>query len=168
MTSAPEISIRTATSADAEAIANIYNHYVCDTIVTFEEEPVSAAEMAARMAEVQSFALPWLVAERGDKVVGYSYATKWKGRRGYRFSVEVTVYLDPRAVGGRIGTRLYEALFEALRGRSIRAAIGGVALPNDASVALHEKLGMEKVAHFKEVGVKFDRWIDVAYWQKQL
>lgn len=160
--------IRTATAGDADAIARIYNHYVANTIITFEEQAVSSEEMAARIAEVAAASLPWLVAEQDGRVVGYAYASKWKGRCAYRFSAECTVYLDPDCVGRGYGTQLYESLFAALRERGMHAVIGGVALPNPASVALHERMGMRKVAHFREVGYKFDRWIDVGYWQATL
>ena len=160
--------IRTATAGDADAIARIYNHYVANTIITFEEQAVSSEEMAARIAEIAAASLPWLVAELDGSIVGYAYASKWKGRCAYRFSAECTVYLDPDCVGRGYGTMLYGRLFAALRERGMHAVIGGVALPNPASVALHEKLGMRKVAHFGEVGYKFDRWIDVGYWQATL
>jgi L-amino acid N-acyltransferase YncA len=163
-----ECMIRTAMAGDAEAIARIYNHYVASTIITFEEQAVSAGEMAARMAEIAAAHLPWLVAEQDGRIVGYAYASKWKGRCAYRFSAECTVYLDPDRLGMGYGTKLYERLFAALRECGMHAVIGGVALPNPASVALHEKLGMKKVAHFGEVGFKFDRWIDVGYWQATL
>jgi phosphinothricin acetyltransferase len=158
-------AIRAATSADGEAIDN---HYVTNTIVTFEEEPVAPAEMARRLEAVAAAALPWLVAEQDGRVMGYAYASRWKGRRGYRFSAEVTVYLDPGQVGRGLGTALYERLFSILRKRGIHVVIGGIALPNEASVALHEKLGLEKVAHLKEVGFKLGRWVDVGYWQRTL
>lgn len=160
--------IRAATTGDAEAIARIYNHYVAGTIITFEEQAVSIEEMAGRILEIGSASLPWLVAERDGRIVGYAYASKWKGRCAYRFSAECTVYLDPDLVGMGYGTELYQRLFAALRVRGMHAVIGGVALPNPASVALHEKMGMRKVAHFREVGYKFDRWIDVGYWQATL
>ena len=157
--------IRAATSADAESVSRIYNHYVTDTVVTFEEETVSPPAMARRIEEVRSASLPWLVAELGGQVVGYAYANRWKERSAYRLSAEITVYLDPAHAGGGIGSRLYGQLIPILRDRRMHAIIGGIALPNAASVALHEKFGLQKVAHFKEVGFKFDRWIDVGYWQ---
>jgi L-amino acid N-acyltransferase YncA len=160
--------IRPAALADAASIARIYNFYVRETIVTFEEEAVSEAEMTSRIREVQEASLPWLIAEKAGEVVGYACATKWKGRRGYRFSAEVTVYLDPKRGGRGIGSALYEHLLSALQALRIHAAMGGIALPNAASVALHEKFGFEKVAHFREVGRKFDAWIDVGYWEKIL
>jgi len=160
--------IRGAVAADAEAISSIYNHYVRETIVTFEEQPVSASEMAGRLAEVAAASLPWLVAERDGSIVGYARATKWKARSAYRFSVETTIYLAPHCVGKRTGTELYQYLLDPLKDRGLQTAIGGVALPNPASVALHEKFGFRKVAHFGEVGFKFGKWIDVAYWQLSL
>jgi L-amino acid N-acyltransferase YncA len=159
------ITIRTATLADAAGVVAIYNHFVLETIVTFEEQPIDSAEMSRRMESVWQSSLPWLVAEQGGAVVGYAYASKWKERIGYRFSVESSVYCAPNAVGRGLGTRLYGDLLPLLRERGVHAVIGGIALPNEASIALHEKLGMRKVAHFEQTGFKFDRWIDVGYWQ---
>ena len=167
-TTITNIAIRPASERDAVAITPIYNHYVLNSSITFEEQAISAEEMAARIADVTTAALPWLVAERAGQIVGYAYASKWKGRCAYRFSVEITVYLDQGATGHGIGTQLYAALFERLREAGIHAVIGGVALPNAASVALHEKCGMRKVAHFEQVGFKFNRWIDVGYWERVL
>ena len=158
--------IRMAAAPDAAALARIYNHYVRETIVTFEEEPVADAEMARRVADVQAASLPWLVAEEPDGVVGYACARPWKPRRGYRFSTEVSIYMDASHAGRGLGTKLYAQLLSELRTRGVHAAMGGIALPNPASVRLHEKLGFEKVAHFREVGFKFGAWIDVGYWEK--
>jgi phosphinothricin acetyltransferase len=160
-----DITIRSASAADADSIARIYNHYVENTVITFEEEPVSGPTMAARVAEVQGLSLPWLVAEVAGDVVGYAYASKWKARSAYRYAVESTVYLERGYEGRGIGKTLYAALLPILRARGIHTVIGGAALPNEASVALHEKLGFEHVATFREVGFKHARWIDVAYWQ---
>ncbi len=160
--------IRAAEPRDARAAADIYNHYVAETVVTFEERPVSAAEFARRIEAVRSASLPWLVAESAGRVVGYTHARPWKERSGYRFSVEVGIYVATGQAGRGIGTDLYSRLFEDLRARGVHAVIGGIALPNEASVALHEKFGMRKVAHFEQVGFKFGRWIDVGYWQRTL
>lgn len=162
------IAVRAAAPADAEAVAGIYNHYVTQTLATFEERPVSASGMLARIREVQAVPLPWLVAEAGGNVVGYAYATRWKGRAGYRLSVETTAYLRPGHEGRGIGSKLYGRLLAMLGECGIHAAMGGIALPNEASVALHEKFGFRKVAHFHEVGSKFDWWVDVGYWQRIL
>lgn len=159
-------AIRAAAPADAAAVAGIYNHYVAETVVTFEEEPLAAAEIERRMEAVRSAGLPWLAAEEGGQVAGYAYATPWKPRTGYRFSAEITVYLAPGHAGRGIGSKLYGQLFPRLQARGIHAVMGGIALPNEASVALHEKFGLRKVAHFAEIGFKFGRWIDVGYWQR--
>jgi L-amino acid N-acyltransferase YncA len=164
-TPAPAVVIRPATAEDASPVAEIYNHYVRTTTVTFEEADVPAAEMARRIREVGSASLPWLVAERDAQTVGYAYATRWHPRSAYRFSAEITVYVDFRHTSTGIGSRLYDQLFPMLRARGVRAVMAGIALPNQHSAALHEKFGLSKVAHFKEVGFKFDRWIDVGYWQ---
>ncbi|MEP6801223.1 MAG: N-acetyltransferase family protein [Acidobacteriota bacterium] len=161
-----DIEVRDAASSDAGAMALIYNFYIKDTIVTFEEEPVSPGRMKSRLQDVRAAALPWLVAERAGEIVGYACATRWKDRHGYRFSAEVSVYLHPGQGGRGIGSMLYRRLLPVLQSGGVHAAIGGIALPNDASVALHEKFGFERVAWFKEVGFKFDQWIDVAYWEK--
>ena len=157
--------VRAAIATDADAIARIYNYYVENTVITFEEEAVSGADMAARIAEAQGLSLPWLVAEVDGSIAGYAYARRWRPRSAYRYSAETTIYLARGCEGRRIGTTLYSALLPLLRERGIHVAIGGVALPNDASVALHEKLGFERVATFRQVGFKHDRWVDVAYWQ---
>jgi L-amino acid N-acyltransferase YncA len=157
--------LRPATPADAAAIAAIYNHYVLHTVVTFEEDAVNETEMAQRISEVLGAGRPWLVWDENGRVLGYSYASGWKSRCSYRFSLETTVYLDPHATRRGLGTKLYAALIEALRQTKTHALIGGVALPNAGSVALHEKLGFQKIGHFKEVGWKFDQWIDVGYWE---
>lgn len=157
--------LRSATPADAADITAIYNHYVLHTIVTFEEEPITAREMAKRIAEVLAAGRPWFVWAEHGKVLGYSYASGWKSRCSFRFSLETTVYLDPTATRRGLGTQLYSALIEALRAQKYHALIGGVSLPNPGSVALHEKLGFKKIGHFKEVGWKFDQWIDVGYWE---
>lgn len=159
--------IRPVTSHDVPTLCAIYNHYVINTIITFEEVPVSEADFSARIAKVRQAQLPWIVAEKAGMVLGYAYASPWKERSAYRFSVEVTVYLAPNSIGHGWGTRLYEALFAELKRGSTRVAIGGVALPNPASVALHDKFGRQ-VAHFRDVGFKFGKWIDVAYWQTDL
>ena len=162
MSDAPDI--RDATPEDGAALAAIYNHYVEHTIVTFETEPVSAQDMADRI-EQTTRTHPWLVMVRDGQPIGYAYATQWKARAAYSQSAETTVYLSPEHVGQGHGKTLYRALLDRLKAQSIHAALAGIALPNDASVALQERLGFEKVAHFRETGRKFGRWIDVGYWQ---
>jgi L-amino acid N-acyltransferase YncA len=159
------ISIRTAAASDSEQIALIYNYYVRKSIATFEEVDVSPQEMASRIEETISASLPWLVAEQEGAIVGYAYANKWKVRSAYRFGAESTIYLDEGNTGKGVGTRLYQELISTVRARQLHTLIGGIAQPNQASVALHERLGFQKVAHFKQVGFKFEQWVDVAYWQ---
>jgi L-amino acid N-acyltransferase YncA len=159
------VELYDATSDDAAGIAAIYNHYVLSTVVSMEYEALAPAEMAQRVAQVQGQGLPWLVLRDGDGVVGYAYASLWRTRYGYRHAVESSVYLAPSRHRGGLGTRLYQELLDRLRASGCHAVIGGIALPNPASVALHEKLGFEQVAHFREVGHKLDRWVDVGYWQ---
>jgi L-amino acid N-acyltransferase YncA len=156
---------RVATVDDADGLSRIYNHYVRETVITFEEVEVTPEEMARRVENVRAAGLPWLVSEREGALLGYAYATRWKERSAYRFAVETTVYVDPAHAGRGIGSALYTALLGSLEALGIHTAIGGIALPNDASVRLHERFGFVKVAHFAEVGFKFGRHIDVGYWQ---
>jgi L-amino acid N-acyltransferase YncA len=160
--------IRAAAQADAWAIAGIYNHYIKNTVVTFEEEAVSPHAMEQRISAVRATALPWLVAESRDGIIGYAYAGRFHARSAYRFAVETTVYLSNGREGHGIGTRLYTDLLAALREQHIRTAIGLIALPNDPSVTLHEKLGFTHTGTLQGVGFKMDRWVDVGYWQKVL
>lgn len=160
--------IRDAVKGDSGAIAHIYNYYIENTAISFEEKPVSGSVIQSRIESVQGSGLPWMVAVEGDVVVGYTYATKWKERSAYRFSVEVSVYLSNQAIGRGLGTKMYEAIFTKLKEGGINAVMSGITLPNPASVALHEKMGMKKVAHFEKVGFKFDQWHDVGYWQLSL
>lgn len=160
-------TVRPATTRDADRIAAIYNHYVVGTIVTFEEEPVTATEMAARIERVTS-THPWLVCEAPDGIVGYAYAAPWHARCAYRLSSESTVYVAPDRYRRGTGAALYAALIEALRERNFHCVIGAIALPNGASVALHERFGFVKAGHFHAVGYKLGTWIDVGYWQLML
>jgi L-amino acid N-acyltransferase YncA len=156
--------IRKVKDIDAEQICNIYNYYIKNTTITFEEVALSEAEMLARIEKI-SLKYPFLVYEENNTVIGYAYATEWRVREAYRNSVEITVYLKDGYGGKGIGKQLYTELFKQLREKKFHAVIGGIALPNPASIALHEKFGMQKVAHFKEVGYKFNQWVDVAYWE---
>jgi len=162
------IVIRPAEAQDAAAICEIYNHYIEHTFITFEEELLTASDIVERLQGVTAIGLPWLLAEDQGTVVGYAYGSKFKDRSAYRYTAEITIYLAPACTGHGAGTSLYKALFQALRETSVHVAIGGIALPNAASVALHEKMGMKKVAHFEEVGCKFGKWLDVGYWQVTL
>jgi L-amino acid N-acyltransferase YncA len=156
--------IRPVLLSDTQSICDIYNEYVKNSTITFEEIPVPMEEMKGRI-EVATQNYPWIVYEIDDKVVGYTYGRRWRDRAAYRNSVETGIYLDSKFVGRGIGTALKKELLRILKERSFHAVISGIALPNTASVALNEKFGFTKVAHFKEVGFKFNRWIDVGYWE---
>lgn len=160
-------SIRQASTADSGAIADIYNWYIENTIITFEETPLSASDMAARMIPTAPHC-PWLVLEQDGQVQGYAYAGLWKARAAYRQTRETTIYLRHGSTGTGRGLALYQALIDELRKASIHVLIGGIALPNAASVALHERLGFLPVGVFAAVGHKFGNYIDVGYWQLTL
>jgi phosphinothricin acetyltransferase len=156
--------IRNIRPEDAAQICEIYNYYIENSIVTFEETPVTSEEMKSRIIKNTS-KHPWIVYKKGDNILGYAYASDWKSRCAYKHSVETTVYLRQEAQGNGIGTILYKELIKLLKDKNLHAAIGGIALPNEASIALHEKLGFEKIGQFREVGYKFNNWIDVGYWE---
>lgn len=160
--------IRHISVSDTQSIADIYNYYILNSTVTFEEEKVTIDEIAERIKEVQSADLPWLIAENDSEILGYAFAKKWKERSAYRFAVEISVYVKHTEHGKGWGSLLYEALFDELADTDIHTAIGGITLPNEASVGLHEKFGMKKVAHFHEIGYKFGEWRDVGYWEKNI
>ncbi len=159
------VNVRLACAADCAAIARIYNYYVENTSTSFEEASLESGEMVDRLNSVEEAELCWLVAELEDRIIGYAYATPWNSRCAYRSSVEISVYLDHNVCGSGLGSLLYRHLFAFMQKRKLHAVMAGIALPNAASVALHEKFGMQQVACFKEVGHKFGRWIDVGYWQ---
>ena len=160
--------IRPVVVEDAGAIASIYNHFIENSTISFEEIPVDKANIKHRIQKVLETGLPWLVHESEGKINGYAYATKWKDRSAYRFTAESTVYVAHNAAKTGIGSALYEELFSQLTARSFRSIIAVIALPNEGSVRLHEKFGFVKSGEFKEIGYKFDRWINVAYWQLQI
>lgn len=157
--------IRKVTKSDSAAICSIYNYYVKNTIVTFEEMEVSAEEMEKRIEEITK-EYPWLVYEKSEKVIAYAYASRWKDRAAYRYSAESTIYIAPTYIGKGIGTQLYAHLIKKIEETKIHSLIGGISLPNEGSIALHEKLGFKKCGEFKEVGNKFNTWIHVGYWEK--
>lgn len=162
--------VRPAVHADLPALVDIYNHYVLETPVTFDTEPFT---VEARETWFSSFSEngPYrlLVAARGEVVRGYASSSCFKPRKAYDVSVETTIYLDPDAIGDGIGSALYGALMEQLVADArLHRAYGGIALPNDASVALHEKFGFQHVGTYREVGRKFDRYWDVAWYECDL
>lgn len=156
--------VRNATIDDVNQITDIYNYYILNTTVTFEKTPVSNDIIEERIAQIQ-VKYPWLVLENEGQIQGFAYATEWKPRGAYRHSVESTVYLRNGESGRGYGSELYSELINLLKNLKVHTVIGGISQPNEDSIALHEKFGYKKVAHFKEVGHKFDQWVDVAYWQ---
>lgn len=156
--------IREARGSDSEAVVEIYNYYIRNSVATFEENDIAPAEMANRIEKVIGSGLPWIVAEQNGKVCGYAYAGTWNSRSAYIRTVEVTIYISPSEVSSGLGTQLYRELFLRLQERKIHCVIAGITLPNPSSVAIHEKFGMQKSGEFKEVGYKFGRWLDVGYW----
>ncbi|WP_111709512.1 GNAT family N-acetyltransferase [Lutibacter citreus] len=159
--------IRNVKVADAQIISEIYNYHVLNTIVTFDLNPISVDEISQQIKNVTK-KHPWIVYEENNKVLGYAYADTWKKRNAYNFTVESSIYIMQNAIGKGIGKKLYEHLINDLKSRNIHSIIGGISLPNEASIAIHEKFGFKKIAHFKEVGLKFNKWIDVGYWQLKI
>lgn len=157
--------IRTAREHDAAAVASIYRPYVTDSWISFEEEAPDAAEMARRTARPL---YPWLVAELDGNVVGYASTSPMRDRAAYRWSVETGIYLDAKAQGRGIGRQLLKAHLDLLERQGFVTAIAGVSLPNEASVALHEKLGFTLSGIERGVGFKFGQWVDVGRWQRDL
>jgi len=156
--------IRSATAADAQAICSIYNHFILQSTVTFEETAITPDDMAARI-DALSGRLPFLVAVLDGAVAGYAYAAPWKPRSAYRHTVESSVYIAPGFAGMGLGSRLVQALLQDLRERDVHAVLAGIVLPNGASVGLHEAFGFSQVGQMREVGRKFGQWLDVGYWQ---
>lgn len=156
--------IRKVQISDAEYICRIYNYYVLNTTISFEEIPVSDDQMRSRIEQVTG-QYPWLVYVEENNVVGYAYVSRWKERSAYRYSVESAIYLDPAYTGKGIGTILKAELIKDLKENSVHSIIAGIALPNPASIALCEKFGFRKIGQFYEVGYKFHKWIDVGYWE---
>jgi L-amino acid N-acyltransferase YncA len=159
------MNIRKVELNDAAQIAEIYNYYIKTSHATFELETIDAREMENRIGETFQKNYPFFVCEESGEIVGYAYGRMFRPRRAYMHSIEVSVYIRNGAEGKGVGTMLYEKLFHEILQKDFHAIIAGISLPNDASVRLHEKFGFEKVAHFREVGYKFGRWIDVGYWE---
>ena len=159
-------TIRTATTEDAGGIAAVYAPYVTDSFASFEEVAPAAHEMAARMSRAP--ALPWFIAERGGTPVGFAYGSQHRSRAGYRWSVDCSVYLASQERGRGTARALYERLLPELIALGYVNAFAGIALPNDASIRLHESMGFERVGIYKHVGFKGGAWLDVGWWQRVL
>jgi phosphinothricin acetyltransferase len=161
--------IRPAGEGDLEAINDIYNHYVAETHVTFDDEPMdmkTRREWFSHYAETGRHRL--LIAAEEGQVIGYASSSRFRPKPGYLTSVETSIYLAPDAVGKGAGSKLYAELFQALESEDLHRAYAGIALPNPASIALHERFGFKRVAHFTEQGRKFGRFWDVDWYEKPL
>jgi len=162
-----DVVIRTATPTDGPAVAAIYAPYVRDTVVTFELEPPSPDAMSERIRDVLE-RFPWVVAQRGDALVGFAYASEHRGRPAYRWSCEVSVYVAPKQHRQGIGRRLYTNVFATLERMNYRRVYAGVAGVNPKSVGLHEALGFESVGIYRGVGFKHHAWHDTHWFQRTL
>jgi phosphinothricin acetyltransferase len=160
--------LRAASGEDSAAIAEIYRPYVAGSYVSFETEPPDAAEIARRIAQGGDL-YPWLAAEDvGGRLLGYAYASPFRPRAAYRFTVETTVYVREGAHGRGVGAALYAPLIEMLERQGFTQAIGAISLPNEASVRLHERFGFRHAGTYREVGYKLGGWHDVGLWQRPL
>jgi phosphinothricin acetyltransferase len=156
--------IRPVKESDAEAIADIYNYYIENTVITFEEIPLSPAEMCARILNI-SANYPYLVREDEGELTGYAYVNIWKERTAYKFSAEASVYLKHGCQGKGRGKELLGNLLEAIKTTPLHVLISCITLPNEASIGMVEHFGFKKIGEFHEVGFKKDRWLDVGYWE---
>ena len=156
--------IRNVKTCDAPDIALIYNYYIENSTITFETDPVSAEDMANRIADI-SDKYPYFVYEESGKVVGYCYVTSWKKKAAYQKTVESTIYIDKDFQGKGIGRTLMNKLINELREKSFHAIIACITIPNPTSVKLHENLGFMQVSDFREVGYKFGKWLNVGDWE---
>ncbi|WNV73714.1 GNAT family N-acetyltransferase [Geodermatophilus sp. DSM 44513] len=159
--------VRDATIGDAARCAEVYAPYVRDTVISFELEPPTAAEVAGRI-EAALATHAWLVVEDAGRVVGYAYGSTFNARGGYRWSTSVSVYTEPGLQRTGAGRALYTALFQRLAARGYRTALAGVALPNAASAGLHLAMGFEPVGTYRRVAWKLGRWHDVTWYQRPL
>ncbi|MFW5948712.1 MAG: arsinothricin resistance N-acetyltransferase ArsN1 family B [Halolamina sp.] len=160
-------TIRLASPDDAADCAAIYTPVVRETAISFEERPPSVDELRERLV-AKSERYPWLVCEHEGEVLGFSYAGSFRGRDAYRWSAEATVYVDEAHQRAGVATALYASLFEVLRLQGFYSAYAVTALPNPASVGLHESVGFEPVGEFPRVGFKHGEWHDVRVWRLAL
>jgi len=164
---AAHFSIRIATPADRPAIDAIYRHYVLTSTCTYEETP-EPDEARRAWFDAHGERHPVTVLESAGEVIGWGSLSPWKGRSGYRHSVELSVYLRPDACGQGHGTRLLADLVERATALGYHALVGGISADQEASIRLHERMGFTRVAHFRETGRKFGRWLDVVYYERVL
>ena len=158
--------IRNVKLSDAERIAQIYNYYIENTVVTFDENQVAEETVRQKIEDIRAKSYPYLVYEEKGQLMGYAYLDTWRSRSAYNITLETSIYVDTQHTGKGWGSKLYEALIEKARGMNIHSLIAGISLPNDYSRKLHKKFGFQLIGNFKEVGIKFNKLIDVEFWQK--
>jgi L-amino acid N-acyltransferase YncA len=163
----PQAIIREAKLTDAAAIADIYNHYITHTIITFDTRTITSKDMEGKIGNLQ-VNYPVLIIEQSDHVIGFAYASQWKSKEAYKYCAETTIYMHPEHTQSGFGQRLYNALLSALPLFDIVHAIACITIPNETSIKLHEKLGFHRIGTFSKVGYKQEQWIDVEYWQKHV
>lgn len=161
------LRIRRATESDASALVAIYQPFVETSAVSFETVTPTVEEFATRIRKILT-GWQWIVAEKGGQCVGYAYGSSHRERAAYRWSVEVSAYVEPNHHRQGIGRSLYTSLFTELAHKGFCNAYAGVTLPNEASIALHHSMGFEPIGIFRDVGHKFGKWHDVAWFQRQL
>jgi len=163
-------SIRDAVAADMPHCRAIYNHYVENSMVTFDEQPLTHAQFRAKFTKAQKHDWPWLVAvSDGGEILGYAYLSAYRDRSAYRFTVEDAIYLGPAATGRGIGSALLGALIERGRERGYREIVAVIADQGaEASIALHERFGFKEIGRMGRVGFKFDRWLGTVFLQRSL
>ena len=159
-----DVEIRLATEGDAEEMLDIYAPVVRDTVISFEEQPPSIEEFRSRIRSVLE-RMPWLACVIGGNIAGYAYATPFRSRAGYRWTAELTVYVDPAYHRRGVGRALYTALLHCLAGQGYRTAVAVIALPNPASIGLHLSLGFRRTGVLENIGFKHGKWIDDDVWQ---
>ncbi len=161
------MTIRLASAQDAPELRRIYAPIVERTTLSFETEPPPVDEMARRVESALEFA-PWIVWEEGAELLGYAYAVRFRAREAYRWTCEVSAYVDPRAQRRGVARALYLCLFDVLADQGFRTALAVIALPNPASVAFHEALGFQRVGRFRDTGFKHGAWLDTGWWSRAL
>lgn len=157
--------IRNATKADAEEIVNIYNYYIEQTIITFDEKPLSVKQMEDKISDIQSKDYPFIIYESDNTVVAYAYLNTWRNRSAFDISLETSIYVNTQYQQKGIGKLLYKELILVAKQMKLHSLIAAISLPNESSITLHHKLGFELVGTFKEAGIKFEKLIDVEFWQ---
>ena len=159
--------IRMATEADARQMLAIYAPVVRETVISFEYEPPSLPEFCERIRTTVEW-MPWLVCDNGGEIAGYAYASPFRTRAGYRWACELTIYVHPGYHRCGIGRALYTSLFRCLALQGYYVAVATITIPNPASIALHESMGMRRVGTFEQVGYKHGQWLDDGVWQIEL